>query len=318
MTVMNRQQVPQSNDRDKIARYVPFAAIVVLVVVSYFVLFQPGFGIINQASAQINPVAIGEDLAEQLSETAGSTSLDDAAEQPSEEAAPEDIFETGDPPPVEISPPGGTGGGELRYTISDEDVGGTDFKDLTPEEIRERLYLLPELRRNDVLIEKAMPILIRFQTMVKPPWEWTEEDEEGPWESGARRYSPFDPVGLRDPSEGQGLPRFAMPPFPPLDEEGGTTPRGEPTAHQVALASVVVGVLGEPGNFLAIIEGGGERRHLRIGDEIQATEITTFVVTEISPGGVIIQNISRTGDVGRIKFRAGNEDISGITMSISY
>ncbi len=305
MTVMNRQQEPQSNDRDKAARYVPFAAIVVLAVVSYFVLFQPGFGIINQASAQVNPVAIGEDLAEQLSETAGRTSLD--------EAAPEEEVE--DVPPVEISQPGGTWGGDQRYTISDENVRGTDFKDLTHEEIRERLYLLPELLGNDDLIDKAMSVLIRFQTMVKPPWEWTE-GEELIWESGARRYSPFDPVGMRNPPD----PRLTVPtpPFPPLEDDGGIIRTDEPTAHQAAMAAVVVGVLGEPGNFLAIIEGGGERRQLRLGDEIQATERTTFVVTEISPSGVVIQNISRTGDVGRINFGASNEAISGITMSITY
>lgn len=308
---MNRQQ-PQSNDQDKFARYVPFAAIVVLVVVSYFVMFQPGFGIINEASAQINPVAIGEDLAGQLSETAGRTSLDDAVEQPAEEAAPVDILETGATPPSV-----GTAGSELQYTISDADVGGTDFKDLTPEEIREHLYQLPELRGSDVLIDKAMPVLIRFQTMVKPPWEWTEEGDD-PVESGARRYSPFDPVGLRHGPRGPRVTPFAMPPFPPLEDTGGLPERGEPNAYEAALASVVVGILGEPGNFLAIIEGGGERRQLRIGDEIQATERTTFVVTEISPSGVTIQNIHRTGDIGRIKFRSGNEDISGITMSISY
>jgi hypothetical protein len=330
--IMDRHQVPQSSDQGGIARFIPYATIIVLVVASWFVLFQPGVGIMKSASAQANVEKIGEDAAESVTENAGRSSVDTATEQPPTEAPDETgaagqaPVETGMPegelPPgesAETQPSTEEAESTRTYYLDYEGIGRPSFTELTPEQIESALYNIRETKQNEVFIAKLVPIMLRFQTMVKPPWEYVEGGNL-PWDSGASRYSPFDTVGITGREPPVGRPE-AIAPFPPLEQEAGPSAgaRGEPEAKDISAAFIVVGILGEPGDFLAIVDGLGQRLQVRVGDEIPATANTSFVVTEISiTMGVRIQNSKRESDTDIIHFAASDEKLSGVTLSMSY
>ncbi len=321
---MNEQKAPQPDDRSSHARYFGYAAVFVLAIAGYFVLFQPGFGVLESARAQVNPVRIGESVAETITEHGGASSLDTAAEQMAEEAVREQEAEG--IPGIEIPeelPPGESaeaaqvsiaGGVELpTYYISYEGLGGQDFRDMEDEELREALMLVPEVRGEARIADLMMPILRRFQVMTSPPTPDPVGDEVPAWDSGMRRYSPFDALG-RDGGTIPG-PIHSIPPFPPLDLGEGPVSPDEPTAGQVARMLTIVGIIGEPGNYRAIIAGGGQQRLFQVGDVVEATERTSFVVEEITMSAVVIANETRSGDRAPILFTESDPGISGISIS---
>jgi len=318
-----------------ITRFVPYAIGLVVLIVGFMGL-RSGLGLVGPASAQVNVQRVGEAAAEQATGAprssleqageaataapaegenpaggevsaggAGELVLNEPANVPGETAAPADqtpavVYETG---------PG------TRFYVSEAGVGGVDIRDTDVPTLRsffgqmELIAVQPEPIRNS-LIELGTSIMSRFQAMVSPPWDpkWLQAGETPPWLADTHRYSPFDPVGGGGPTAG---PTKPVPPFPPLERTGGAR-QVEITAVQIAAGIELRGVLGEPGNYRAILRSGSTELNLGVGEDLVTIGDTTFVVTEVNLGSVRIASDKRPSDQALIQFvsRAGIADIS--------
>lgn len=322
---MEKPPTPESNESRALLRLILPAVFGVLLVAGYLVLSQPGLGVLPSAQAQVNVQRIGESVAETVTEEGSKTSLDVAAEQTGEEGEATEEEEEVQPgvEPIEFEegelPPGETaelGGGEEEAfplpSISTEGVGGTPIADLSPDEMREMLEELPETGGSKRVIDALMPILRRFQVMVSPPWSSPREfgAERKPWEADSRRYSPFDPVGQRTP--GARARVEAIPPFPGFGGEERPGEKEHPTVEQFVRTLSLRGVVGEPGNYRAIISGQGQERQFGVGEEIATVGDSVFVVKEITMNGVRIENAAFSGEEALLQFveRTGIADVS--------
>ena len=311
----------------------PFVVVAIVIVAGY--LAASYFGTIQSANAQVNYGRIGQTVTEQITENAGRSSLDQAGGQPLE-GAPEGAPSAGGaegvvlggpgsfPPVGETAEPANEGAPPVTYDISpgsqyytsSEDIGGQRVQDLAPATLRALVAQIPlvtsqpDENYRQLIIATLVPILERFQVMVRAPAQaGSFPVGKGPWDSGSRRYSPFDIVGGGGPPPGRSTP---VPPFPPLQQEGGGQKAEGPTAADVASALKLVGVLGQPGNYTAILTGAGVEKRLAIGDEVGKIGDVVFIVTDISMSSVRIANQARPNDQGLIQFvsRQGIADIS--------
>lgn len=330
---MKKVPVLNPNRKHKAARL--FASVAALLLLAgWVVLFQPGYGIVQSASAQVNIQKVGEAVTETVGEAAGQSAQNLAGGEPSapeqgEESAagPEGIVlnppenvpgESAELAPEEETKVYDTGPGSMYY-IDCSMVGGPSIVDLDAETLRAQIAQIetvasaPEPART-AMIDTLFPILRRFQDMVSPPWDIKslKEGESPPWLlADSRRYSPFDVVGGGGPPAAAGKP---VPPFPPLEQVGGQQP--QVTSAQVASALRLVGVVGEPGSYLAVLRGpGGEELRLGVGDEVTRQGDAVFIVTDISLAAVRIANRARPNDQALVQF-VSREGIAD--MSISY
>lgn len=324
---MKNAPVNKADNIWTVANLIPLFAIAILVIASGFVVFSSRSGLMQEASAQVNVPKIGEQVGQQVTESGGRTSLDQAREEEppttEQELAGEQEITTIAPPedmPGETAELPGTEktfvqydlGPGSPYYISREGIGGKRFTELTPDELYEQLSKVsmvaqqPEPARK-IMMEILMPVMLRFQYMVSPKPELKPGEKE-PWVSGARRYSPFDVVGGGGPPVG---PTKPVPPFPPLEQVGGLVSQG-PSAQQVASAIRIIGILGEEGSYLAILNVAGVEKKVSVGDEVATVDESAFVVTEITMNAVRIANRARPADQGLIQFtsRKGIADIS--------
>jgi len=328
--VMNTFPGNNGDRRAMLLRLLPYAGILVLLVAGYFVLFHSGLGSMPSAQAQVNYPRIGEQVVEGVTEAAaeheaGLAGAGREVEAPGsaevvEEREPEAVpsrelppGESAEPEAEEAKgPPVYVGPGSLYYTSS-EGIGGKSFADLEPQELREFLMSIPEIGGSVTQVDSLMPLLLRFQTMAKPSEPYPQAGVP-PWQSGWRRYSPFDPIG--GPATAIAPRARAVPPFPPLVRVEGREVRG-PTAQQVADALRLVGVMGEPGAYLVILSGFGYEKVLTVGEEIHRIGDFAYVVTDISLGEVRIARVGKPDDVGLIQFTP--REGSGISeLSITY
>jgi len=311
------------------SRIIPVATIVVLLGAVYVFMFRSDPGLVQSASAQVNPQRIGESITQQI-EQAPKSSLESAGGQASpppaagETPAGEEIpvipaenapGETAQLPAAESgavnvsdTQPGG------KYYLDSEGVGGTKFTDLDAASVQALVLQIPDIARESpevqrILLDTLMPILLRFRTMVSPPKQFENigTEQTVPWKSDSNRYSPFDIIGGGGPPVGATQP---VPPFPPLEQTGGPQEQG-PNAQQVASAFKLVGIIGEPGNYQAILSGPKELQ-VRVGDEFVTVGETTFMVADITIVAVRIVNKAQAGDQGLIQFvsREGIADVS--------
>ncbi len=315
---------PQEMNR-RLEQMMPYAVIAVLLIVGYFILFHTGN---NTAQAQVNPGRVGEAVVEQITgaatersaeiaeveaelEDPGSTGMDFEEEEiditPSEDMAGDSVELIEEPEEEMVS--------VMDFSLSSEGLGGKYINDLDQEELSQYLFQLEDTQGDPRCVNQLIPILQRFQVMTSPPRSWMhlEEDETPPWLSESRRYSPFDPVG----GGGGAAPSMLghpIPPFPPIERGVDYVETGL-TAQQVARSIKLVGVMGEAGDYMAILSAYGEDVVLNVGDEVITRENQTFIVEEISQTGVRIMNQARPQDKGLIQFV--EQELSGIEISIS-
>jgi len=292
----------------------------VILLASIAAFLTPGIGSLHPAGAQVNLQKIQEQTVGTISEGMSKTSL----EQPQGEETPQPATpESPQPTMPEQLPPGesaedlaqppaqtfDTGEGSPYY-ISCEGLGGKHIADLDSETMRSLLAQLPQVQGNQEILDTLMPIMERFQVMVRPPMEKFEKGQE-PWESGAKRYSPFDPAGGGAPP-----PRMTpVPPFPPIAQKETGKPREEPTATDVASRLKLVGILGGEGNYVAILKMGTEEKRVSIGDELVRIGEAKFVIGDITLNAVKIINATRpTEPAGIVQF-SGRQGISNISIS---
>jgi hypothetical protein len=223
---------------------------------------------------------------------------------PGESAEPEE--EEGEP--IYIGP-------ESPYYTSSQGLGGMELEDLSADELRALLLRLPQLQGMESALNTLVPVLQRFQLMIQPPLTLDDFHGEPPWMSTSTRYSPFDPVGLQPPTMRRQRP---VPPFQPIPgvPAGPTGP--DITAQMVANNINLVGVLGEAGSYLAILDIGGDQKVVGVGDEIGRRGEYAYVVDEISFGQVRIAREGRPEDTGIIFFteQAGTGGVQ--ELSIAY
>jgi len=199
------------------------------------------------------------------------------------------------------------------YYTSSEGIGGRELSELGTDELQVFLQRIPEAQGSmDVLLA----ILERFQFMIQPPLDYEEFEGSPPWESDAARYSPFDPVGLQTPVSRRARP---VPPFQPIPGIDGGPERGpEITAQLVANNLDIVGVMGEPGDYLAIIDVAGDQKVVAEGDEIGRRGEYAYLVDEISFGQVRIVRDGNPQDTGIIFFTEQQGGGGIAEISISY
>jgi len=313
---MKEKLVKKGNNRENwTAAFVPYAAIVAVLIISYFVLFHTGLGSINSAQAQVNLGKVGEVVVDTVTEAATEkqAELNEATgELESPGSTAEEGEGGGEEVPVGQPADSGTAKGEptdtgpgSAYYMSREGLGGKNITELNEQELATYILQLTEVGGNTEYLELAMPIMERFQVMVSPPEVITEE---GVWLSGTRRYSPFDPVG-GGPTKVAGPATKPIPPFQPMEELAGK--KGpEITAEQAARAIKLVGVMGEEGEYFAILNILGDEKIVRVGDELGPYLEQTYTVLEISLDAVKIANIAYPSDVGIVSFV--ERDVSGI------
>jgi len=326
---MNMQPRQRREIQDRLSRYAPYATIFVLLVVSYFALFHSGVGFTNSANAQVNLGRVGEAAAETATGAASEHAADIAEvegglETPVDEGVEPDTDEpipAGDAPAesVEIISDGrympDTGPGTIWFT-DPTGIDGTRIYDLTPQEMFDSLLALEDLQGSVEAATSMMPILLRFQTMVSPPMESWVEDEE-PWVSGERRYSPFDPVGMGDPT-----PTRRYEPVPPFQNPLPGLVQTDHTADMINAQSVaaslsLIGVFGDVGDYRAIISAGEYEKTVGVGEELITISQKTYIVEEITLLNIKIVNVDRPDDTALISFI--DQERSGISeLSFSY
>jgi len=311
---MKEKLVKKENNRETgTAAFVPYAAIFAVLIISYFVLFHTGLGSINSAQAQVNLGKVGEVVVDTVTEAA-TEKQGELSEATGELESPGSTVEEGEGEeipvdlPADAAPAKGepldTGPGSAYY-MSREGLGGKNITELNDQELATYILRLTEVSGNISYLGLAMPIMKRFQVMVSPPEDITEQ---GVWLSGTRRYSPFDAIG-GGPSKVTGLAVRPVPPFQPLedivDKKGP-----EITAQQAARAIKLVGVMGQEGEYFAILNIIGDEKIVRVDDELGPYLDQTYRVMEISMDAVRIANVAYPNDVGIVSFV--ERDVSGI------
>jgi hypothetical protein len=335
--IMNLKPVNNSTRKSALPRVLPLAGLAITLVAGFFILFGSGYGGAQVASAQVNFPKIGEQVAGQVSESAGKSSVSQAPDQ----AAPPPTALAGETAPGEMSAgmtesevstlegiPGesatSSGAGDQvvydtspgsAWYVNGEGVGSVKLTDLTTDQLLSEIQKIPEYaaapdKAKATLLQTLMPILERFQVMVSPPIKLTElkPGEKPPWEAGnLRRYSPFDVVGGGGPPPGKTTP---IPPFPPLTQQN--KPKNLVSASQLAAGLKLVGVLGEPGSYQAILTGAGMEKRLRVGDELTKVGEESFIISDITMSSVRISNKERPADQALVQFvsRSGIADVS--------
>lgn len=300
---------------------VPVIVALIIGVIGLYLLFTPGFGLTEVAVAQVDPTRIGETVTESVGEstrqeTEKVSEAMSATEGPGEtEGEPVDEEPQGDiadnPEPADSDQQDPLAGVE----ISAEGIGGKDITELTLPE----LYI--SLMKLDAVTEVNYPffiaIMARFQQMVRPPINTENFDlaENPPWISESRRYSPFDPVGTRPP-----VPAMQTRPLPPFQnpEVIAGPRRPEVTAAQVASAFRITGVMGEPGNYRAILVGLNQEKTVTTGDIVAQMEDLVFIVEEITLNNVKVIKEGNSSDFGLISFGGRETHESIQEFSISY
>lgn len=317
---------------DGLKRFAPYSLIFVLFLLGIFIVYT-GSALVNPARAQVNLGRVGEVVTDTVSEAAAERA-GEIAEAELELEGPGEVIEV--VPEEELPPPESA---ELepqepelteeqarqisaQYETSSEGIGGKNFRDLTDYELRQNLDDIINMlwgASSEELVSGLLPIFQRFQIMVSNPKEQVDDWVQPPWDSGTRRYSPFDPPGI------SGAPPIGIRPVPAfLNPMGPGIVQGpdlQPTAQQIALITVLKGVMGEPGSYFAILIPPGESTEIRVtqGDTIASWPIgdtpANYIVTEITLSGVKIINENRPAEVGLIQFAAR----TGIPeISISY
>ncbi len=331
---MNKLPQNTNDFHGKVSRLWPYLAIAALIVISYLVLFHTDLLRMSPAQAQVNVGKVGEAVTEQVTGAAAEHNADlSQAEAATEsgETPQASTPQTGTPAEGEAAPSIGEpigesaqAGGEAdaaappsaaSYSISTEGIGGKKLIDLTNEEIRQGLLSLTDVGGSEQITNALMPIILRFKIMVSPPENYAQlPDSQLPWKSTSTRYSPFDPVGVRT-SQPAGA-GHAMPPFPPVVSTTPETTRPRITAQQVADAIKLKGVMGEAGDYLAILTLPTGEKIVKVGDEVGTLQDITFVVDEISLNSVRIRNVKKEDDKGVIQF-VEEESIGVTEFSIS-
>lgn len=329
--LMNKLPGNNSDRQIQIARLIPYLSIGVLLVASYFILFHSGTGFMQSAQAQVDVGRVGEQIVETVTEAAGERQgelaeaeqemadpgITEDEEEPMEvpeEIAPEDLppGESAEPEeeerePVYIGP-------ESPYYTSSEGLSGSSLESLPSDELRTLLLMLPQMQGNEGALDTLMPIIQRFQLMIQPPLAYERFEGEPPWMSDSARYSPFDPVGLQPPPPRSQRP---VPPFRPIPGVEGPTQGPDITAQMVANNINLVGVMGEEGEYLAILDIGGDQKVVSVGDEIGRRGEYAYLVDEISFGQVRIVREGRPEDTGIIFFteQAGAGGVQEISIA---
>jgi len=324
-------KLPQNtNDlHGKVARLWPYLTIAALIVVSYLVLFHTDLWRMSPAQAQVNVGKVGEAVTEQVTGAAAEHNADlsqaeaatESGETPQASTPQTETPAEGEAVPSIGEPIGESaqagGEGEAAappsaesYSISSEGVGGRKLIDLTNEEIRQGLLDLTDVGGSEQIADALMPIILRFKIMVSPPENYGQlPDTQLPWKSTSTRYSPFDPVGVRTAQPaGAGHP---IPPFPPVVSTTPETTRARITAQQVADNIKLKGVMGEAGDYLAILTLPTGEKIVKVGDEIGTLQDITFIVDDISLNSVRIRNTKKEDDKGVIQFV--EEESIGVT-----
>ncbi|HEX9745394.1 MAG TPA: hypothetical protein VGB30_08195 [bacterium] len=296
-----------------IFKAMPAIVFVILCLAGYLVV-SSGMGI-GSVNAQVNYGRIGESVTEQIDEAARETEQNyseatselesgtsDTEEQPVEETEteipglepglPEGMMEDLDNYEID----------EADLNVSSDGVGGKEITDMTVEELEAALLDLPAVPPGAV--PTLIPILTRFQEMVRPPWDLPDSTDENamvPWKADARRYSPFDPAGVRNT---QRDPRSAnpSPPFPNPEGLTDLPSRPEINAAMIAANLRLRGVMGSEESFRAILAGGGQEKTVMVNDVIAEYEGVVFIVEEISLNRVKISNQARPSDNAFVTF----------------
>ena len=338
--LMNRLS-EKKNKQEKLGGLLPYAGIAALVVASYFVLFHTGVVLMPSAQAQgVDVGRIGEQAVGQVAEAAGEHEAQlgqteqelakpEAAEGAAEPAGEGAVATPGELPPGETAEPVAAERGTpvfvgqgSPYYASSEDLGGTRLEDLGADELRGLLLQIPEIQAfrqvqiREAVVDVLLPCVQRFQVMIRPPVEYEGlTRQHPPWLSEARRYSPFDPVGVQGPPVARA---HAVPPFRPIPGLEAAAERGpEITAQMVANNLELVGVMGELGHYLAIINVAGDQKVLGVGEEVGRRGEYAYMIDEISLGQVKIIREGRPEDAGIMFFT--EREGSGISeVSISY
>lgn len=319
---------------DKIKKLVPHALIVLLLILGVVLLYAE-FGAVSPVQAQVNLGQIGSTITETIGEAASETAGEYAEAEAEIEGAvpePEPVDEDELPPPesVEVEPEVILSQEQAevlleQFYTSTEGIGGKHFMDLEDDEIWASLNdIVIQLAGvdNPAFVDGLMPIFQRFQIMVRPPVDQVSDWEQPPWESGERRYSPFDAPGMVGPHDGLGT--RPLPPFPSENVYGPGVVRGpEPTVTAAMVASLIrlKGVLAEGDNYVAILLMQGQEQRVKVGDHIlvggQVLTIgdKTWIITEIDMNSVKIETDGDPNDVGVIHF---GERTQIQNFSISY
>lgn len=313
-------------------------ALIVLVLAAAVVVTLTQFGAVAPVQAQVNLGRVGETVTdtvgEAASETAGRyaeaeqeienpTPVEAGGDMGTEALEPAEVVEVA--PEEEISEEMAQVITEQYYTSS-EGISGKKFVELTDDEIRANLdEIVTALSgsSNEIYVNALLPIFQRFQVMVSPPVDQVEDFEQPPWESGERRYSPFDPPGIAGPGPG-----FGIEPVPPFTREepygpgGQTGPELVIDAEMIAQLTRLKGVLSEGDSYVAILTIQGVEQRVRVGDylmyspgQVLVIGEDKYVVTEISMNSVKIQTENDTSDTGIIYFGARTQIQN---FSISY
>jgi len=308
---------PDYGERAK--KFAPYAVIILVLAVGViFVVSQ--FGAVGPVQAQVNLGRVGNVVTETVGEAASETAGDYAQTQ--------NEIENPTPPPAEnqeVTEPAGTPGPEPvavapveeltpeeaqkmkeQFYTSTEGIGGKHFTELSDMEIRVSLdEIVTTLAgtQNELFVDALMPIFERFQIMVKPPVDQVNDWALPPWESGERRYSPFDMPGMPNPGTGLGLE--PLPPFTNTQVYGeppGENKGPDITAEMVAMVMRLKGVLADGNEFIAIVQVLNEEKRFKVGDEVFNSGQKSYVVTEIDMSSVKIQAADDSSDVGIIHF----------------
>jgi hypothetical protein len=318
MMMKHNDRKPDFEERAK--KLAPYAVIILVLAVGVIFII-PQFGAVRPVQAQVNLGRVGnvvtETVGEAASETAGEyaqtqNEIENPTLQPAgnpEETAPAETPAT-EPVAVNaeeevLSEEEAQAMREQFYTSS-EGIGGKHFTELNDIEIRAGLdEIITTLSgsRNDMFVDALLPIFQRFQIMVKPPVDQVNDWALPPWESGERRYSPFDMPGMA--GAGAGLELEPLPPFPNIEVYGA--PLGENkgpdiTAAMVAMLLRLKGVLADGNEYVAIILVYDQEKRLKVGEEVWNSGQQSYIVTEIDMSSVKIQAADDSSDVGVVHF----------------
>ncbi len=306
---------------DELKRFAPHAVILVMFLLGIFIIYS-GSALINPARAQVDLGRVGEVVTDTVSGAAAERAGEIAEAELELESPAEVIEEVPEeelPPPesIEVEPEEQEITEEqeraiiAQYHTSSEGIGGKKFRDLNDFELRQNLDDIITMifgASNEAAVSGLLPIFQRFQVMVSSPYEQIDDWNQPPWDSGARRYSPFDPPGIA------GAPPIGIRPVPPFPNPLGVGvvrgPELTPTARQIAQLTVLKGVMGEPGSYFAILIPPDGRAEIRVteGDSIATWPVgdtpANYIITEITLSGVKIINENKPAEVGLVHFRA--------------
>jgi len=298
--------------------------------IAAYIVLTPGFGITQQASAQVNVGRIGESVIEQVGE-AQQEATQNAAEAMGATEGPEEVEEPGE---VEIPIEGVEAGlpegitEEMieeaeafvaqRILPSPQGIDGPKFSELTIDQIRQGLLELDLVTPDQV--EFLLPIALRFQAMIQPPIEYANlpKDVEKPWQAkNTSRFSPFDQPGISNPIRTRSE---SVPPFRPLtgDIDSGGKDDKEPFVSHIVALTRLKGVIGTATGYRAIIEGAGYEKNVGVGDLLVEIGEFKFMVQDISLHEVKIIREDRPGDIGVISFGRRVPPGTITEFSISY